>query len=1154
MHAQSNYNRAFQFRVLPHAVWQDVEGLFQLMLHSMFQVYADIERNSLTQIRGQIMIQTHQQPRVLTFFNPLALNGQGSLNRIIYSASQFHDLIDRFLEAIMMYFQSDESISLPQIKCYLLINDQAPRIGHVVGTWNDQLQQTLDKLNKYFKTCVIDGPHTQLHLCFWIGLVWWLYPKEQTKFKSKPSEWIAKARCQHQKDLPDSALPTPLPEVCTQWVRKYPQYRLVIAKESKEFDFYKGQQWKMPESYEKDPNSFYFLVKLTSHKNHPAHLLIVNQPHNLFAVPSYLTCGLCMHAYPRPSVKKAMINIRNHRCTEIAHCSICLQFIKTPEEWTEHTRISGSTFMCAKCNVPIPNEICKARHELVCTAKYIICDKCGKVVRNETHQCGKHLCKTCGSYVDDYVFGLNDYHRCPWKRLQPKKVKDKNRYFAFDFESMFEKLDENTQLHHINFIACQELGQEDVMTWSNVNTFLDWLFHLEGHKIYPLTFFAHNLKSYDGRLLFEAIKTRLSRYPDKVLWNGTKIMNMEFKTLHASLVFRDSLCHVQSALEQFPKIFGLDETKFEKGFFPYLFNIQQHQNYVGPIPAIQYFDPNTMKPEKKVKFLKWYSQQKDTYDFQKELAKYCISDVRILAESLQKYKEEAKTLNEQLNPLDSNTIAAYAMKVYRTLHMPEDCMYRMSPLEEQFARQAFHGGRTDVRCMLKHWTAEQVDKGVYGKYQDIQSLYPYVQFFKPMPVGVPKILNFTEDVCTTDFLNDCTEKLLKGEWFGFIECDLECTQYVHHPVLVCKNTMGKLTADLLPKTKITITTAECQMALQKGYVLKKVYIVHLYQKSTDLFKSYIQQYLKLKIENSGMPSWIKTEQHWTQFAQEQYLRHGIKLDKSQMTKNPGRKQLAKMMLNSLWGKFAERAQYSEYVKYSNPEEYRHLETRMLNCEIDIMYTDFHQEEQGYCIIRPFKQGVGHLMKSGENTHVGLAAYVTAYGRLELWSQMDLLGGRVLYHDTDSIIYEHDPLKYNIPEGRYLGEWEDECPNQPLVKFVSLGPKTYAYANLGEKSETCTDGLELKDGIHPLQYYCKAKGFTINCSNVDKINFDSMHALVLDKDQKQSTPNRVFVYDRNKGQMKTVLNIKILKRTYDKGIIAPDFKIYPFGADQFVQIS
>lgn len=28
-------------------------------------------------------------------------------------------------------------------------------------------------------------------------------------------------------------------------------------------------------------------------------------------------------------------------------------------------------------------------------------------------------------------------------------------------------------------------------------------------------------------------------------------------------------------------------------------------------------------------------------------------------------------------------------------------------------------------------------------------------------------------------------------------------------------------------------------------------------------------------------------------------------------------------------------------------------------------------------------------------------------------------------DTDSIIYEHDPSKYNIPEGQYLGEWESE---------------------------------------------------------------------------------------------------------------------------------
>lgn len=57
---------------------------------------------------------------------------------------------------------------------------------------------------------------------------------------------------------------------------------------------------------------------------------------------------------------------------------------------------------------------------------------------------------------------------------------------------------------------------------------------------------------------------------------------------------------------------------------------------------------------------------------------------------------------------------------------------------------------------------------------------------------------------------------------------------------------------------------------------------------------------------------------------------------------------------------------------------------------------------------------------------------------------DKLGARVLYHDTDSIIYENRLGAFNIPDGRYLGEWECETGGSPIIKFVSIGPKCYAY--------------------------------------------------------------------------------------------------------------
>lgn len=102
-----------------------------------------------------------------------------------------------------------------------------------------------------------------------------------------------------------------------------------------------------------------------------------------------------------------------------------------------------------------------------------------------------------------------------------------------------------------------------------------------------------------------------------------------------------------------------------------------------------------------------------------------------------------------------------------------------------------------------------------------------------------------------------------------------------------------------------------------------------------------------------------------------------------------------------------------------------------------------------------------------------AVFVTANARTRLLKEMTPLGDRVLYHDTDSIIYEHDPEKYNIPEGRYLGEWECETGGIPIVKFVSIGPKCYAYVTADGKT------------------VCKVKGVTLNSHNDAILNYESM---------------------------------------------------------------
>ena len=67
------------------------------------------------------------------------------------------------------------------------------------------------------------------------------------------------------------------------------------------------------------------------------------------------------------------------------------------------------------------------------------------------------------------------------------------------------------------------------------------------------------------------------------------------RCFRTNIKFIDSLCFIPMKLADFPKTFGL--TELEKGYFPHLFNRAENQDYVGPMPDVKYYDPNSMSPD-----------------------------------------------------------------------------------------------------------------------------------------------------------------------------------------------------------------------------------------------------------------------------------------------------------------------------------------------------------------------------------------------------------------------------------------------------------------------------------------------------------------------------------------------------------------------------
>ena len=80
-------------------------------------------------------------------------------------------------------------------------------------------------------------------------------------------------------------------------------------------------------------------------------------------------------------------------------------------------------------------------------------------------------------------------------------------------------------------------------------------------------------------------------------------------------------------LASFSTTFNLTELK--KGFFPHPFNTPDHQEYVGRIPDLEFYDPDGMMTKKKEELTRWHSDQVRRnfhFHFHQEMIDYCKSD------------------------------------------------------------------------------------------------------------------------------------------------------------------------------------------------------------------------------------------------------------------------------------------------------------------------------------------------------------------------------------------------------------------------------------------------------------------------------------------------------------------------------------------------
>ena len=469
-------------------------------------------------------------------------------------------------------------------------------------------------------------------------------------------------------------------------------------------------------------------------------------------------------------------------------------------------------------------------------------------------------------------------------------------------------------------------------------------------------------------------------------------------------------------------------------------------------------------------------------------------------------------------------------------------------------RDALYGGRTFTNQFYL-----RADNNTRITHQDVCSEYPWACKYRRFPIGHPEI--FTHNFkFSTPFPNQVNGRQLP--YFGLIKCRVLPPQDLLDPVLPVRfkiNGADKLVFPLcaqcaqeqnseagscqhspLERSIVgTWVSPELQKAIDCGYKILELIEVWHYPRSEQLdknklglFTADINFFLKMKQEASGWPRGVETDEEKDAYIEDYYQKEGIRLDKNKIKYNPGRRLIAKLFLNTLWGKFGQRSNQTT-IEFMT-DEGRYFEI-LENGELEIT---------GGMIISQDLVSVHYKRREdcvpvANNTNPGLASFVTTYGRLRLYTCMEELGPRLAYGDTDSVIYTTGPGEQELPTGPYLGDLTNEVPaGQHITEFVSSGPKVYSYKVADDSS-----------GEHKYAN-TKMKGICLTDTTQDLLQFE---------DIKQQTDNFLAgreepvivpiqqIRHKGLGNVVTIHTKKQYKPVYNQRVPLPSsYRTVPFG--------
>ena len=430
--------------------------------------------------------------------------------------------------------------------------------------------------------------------------------------------------------------------------------------------------------------------------------------------------------------------------------------------------------------------------------------------------------------------------------------------------------------------------------------------------------------------------------------------------------------------------------------------------------------------------LKFHNQE--SWNLKSETLLYLNTDLISLFQIISKYTQSLISLYK-VDVTKRPTVASLALTVFRTsfLHKIQSQIPLTIGSVYNNIKQAYYGGIVDTYIPFGHNL----------HYYDVNSLYPY-SMLKDMPVGSPTFIE--------------GDHIDLNSIFGFFYADISTPTNIHIPVLPVKLKSG---ITLCPKGSFSgwYFSEELKEAVkQYGYQVK-VLKGYSYQRG-QVFNDFVTHFYNIKSHSNG-----------------------------------AEKNIAKLMLNSLYGKFGMSPIMEEVKIVSNDEAKLLYLNSQISERIDL--------DNGFEMLK-FAQNDNLETDKKLNISVGLSAAIAAYSRIEINKYKHIQGNECYYSDTDSVILKH-PLPSSMV-GTQIGQMKLEYAG--LKEGIFLAPKVYA--------------LKLANG----QEITKVKGLNT------LITFDQMKSL-LNYHTKLSLKRVIWKRDIAKGSVQLINSIYTLMVTSNK---------------------